>query len=330
MSGVEGYVESAASGLVAGHRRVLPGPGRGAADRFPEDTAHGALGRYIARSDPKHYQPTNIAFGLLPELPERVRDKAKKRLALAARALASLARFQDALAARVARRRRGRAASRARRRGVGPCTQARPGVPPPSRARAERLAAHTSAPTARTSRSSPPTSRASSATSRVPTDVDHLLIRGFLAELHRRGLQEELLGAQARGAAHLLPLALPRGRLEPNPARLLLTPRRERRIPAVLDEAQVERPARAARATASRRRAAARSSSCSTRPASAARSSWRSTSPSSTSTARTRRACSARAARSASCSSAGGRSEALRGWLARARRAAAARRTRSS
>ena len=36
---------------------------------FPEDTALGALGRYIARSDPKHYQPTNIAFGLLPELP---------------------------------------------------------------------------------------------------------------------------------------------------------------------------------------------------------------------------------------------------------------------
>jgi methylenetetrahydrofolate--tRNA-(uracil-5-)-methyltransferase len=65
---------------------------------FPEDTAHGALGRYIARSDPKHYQPTNIAFGLLPELPERVRDKSKKRLALAERALASLARFQVELA----------------------------------------------------------------------------------------------------------------------------------------------------------------------------------------------------------------------------------------
>jgi len=65
---------------------------------LPEDTAHGALGRYIARSDPKHYQPTNIAFGLLPELAERVRDKAKKRLALAERALASLERFKAALA----------------------------------------------------------------------------------------------------------------------------------------------------------------------------------------------------------------------------------------
>ena len=92
MSGVEGYVESAASGLLAGI---------GAARRahglkplaFPEDTALGALGRYIARSDPAHYQPTNIAFGLLPELPARVRDKARKRQALAQRALDSLARF---------------------------------------------------------------------------------------------------------------------------------------------------------------------------------------------------------------------------------------------
>jgi methylenetetrahydrofolate--tRNA-(uracil-5-)-methyltransferase len=97
MSGVEGYVESAASGLVAGigafHRLRGEAP-----PAFPEDTALGALGRYIARSDPEHYQPTNIAFGLLPELSLRVRDKAKKRLALAARALASLEGFRARLA----------------------------------------------------------------------------------------------------------------------------------------------------------------------------------------------------------------------------------------
>jgi methylenetetrahydrofolate--tRNA-(uracil-5-)-methyltransferase len=89
MSGVEGYVESAASGLVAGI---------GAASRsrglepvaLPDDTALGALGRYIARSDPARYQPTNIAFGLLPELTRRIRDKARRRRALAERALASL------------------------------------------------------------------------------------------------------------------------------------------------------------------------------------------------------------------------------------------------
>jgi methylenetetrahydrofolate--tRNA-(uracil-5-)-methyltransferase len=93
MSGVEGYVESAASGLLAGI---------GAAARaletdpisFPEETALGALGRYIARSDPEHYQPTNIAFGLLPELGDRIRDKSRRRMAVSARALASLDVFR--------------------------------------------------------------------------------------------------------------------------------------------------------------------------------------------------------------------------------------------
>ena len=99
MSGVEGYVESAASGLVAGLAAFFRAHGEQPLP-FPEDTAHGALGRYIARSDPKHYQPTNIAFGLLPELPQRIRDKSKKRLALAERALASLGLFLETLAAR--------------------------------------------------------------------------------------------------------------------------------------------------------------------------------------------------------------------------------------
>jgi methylenetetrahydrofolate--tRNA-(uracil-5-)-methyltransferase len=95
MSGVEGYVESAASGLIAGLAAARRARGEEPVS-LPEDTALGALGRYIARSDPEHYQPTNIAFGLLPELPERVRDKAKKRLALAERALASLERHRAA------------------------------------------------------------------------------------------------------------------------------------------------------------------------------------------------------------------------------------------
>jgi methylenetetrahydrofolate--tRNA-(uracil-5-)-methyltransferase len=98
MSGVEGYVESAASGLVAGVGAAWRA--RGAEPPvFPEDTALGALGRYIARSDPERYQPTNVAFGLLPDLPRRVRDKAQRRLALSRRALASLERFQSALGA---------------------------------------------------------------------------------------------------------------------------------------------------------------------------------------------------------------------------------------
>jgi methylenetetrahydrofolate--tRNA-(uracil-5-)-methyltransferase len=96
MSGVEGYVESAASGLVAGLGAASRARGR-TPPVFPEDTALGALGRYISGSDPGHYQPTNIAFGLLPELPRRIRDKARRRLALSERALTSLERFRIAL-----------------------------------------------------------------------------------------------------------------------------------------------------------------------------------------------------------------------------------------
>ena len=96
MSGVEGYVESAASGLLAGLGAGLRTRGKEPIP-FPEDTALGALGRYIAKSDPAGYQPTNIAFGLLPELPGKIRDKARKRLAMAHRALESLERFRSSL-----------------------------------------------------------------------------------------------------------------------------------------------------------------------------------------------------------------------------------------
>ena len=96
MSGVEGYVESAASGLLAGVGAAARALGREPV-AFPEETALGALGRYIARSDPENYQPTNIAFGIIPELDHKVRDKSKKRLALSTRALAALDAFRETL-----------------------------------------------------------------------------------------------------------------------------------------------------------------------------------------------------------------------------------------
>jgi methylenetetrahydrofolate--tRNA-(uracil-5-)-methyltransferase len=98
MSGVEGYVESAASGLLAGIGAAFRARGL-TPPHFPETTALGALGRYIARSNPDHYQPTNIAFGLLPELSERVRDKSRRRRALSERALLDLDAFRGELRA---------------------------------------------------------------------------------------------------------------------------------------------------------------------------------------------------------------------------------------
>jgi methylenetetrahydrofolate--tRNA-(uracil-5-)-methyltransferase len=111
MSGVEGYVESAASGLIAGIGAAFRARGREPL-ALPEDTALGALGRYIARSDPERYEPTNIAFGLLPELQPPIRDKARRRLAVAHRALESLERFRSRLAPEPAMPSEGQAATR--------------------------------------------------------------------------------------------------------------------------------------------------------------------------------------------------------------------------
>jgi methylenetetrahydrofolate--tRNA-(uracil-5-)-methyltransferase len=96
LSGVEGYVESAASGLVAGIGASFRARGL-APPAFPEDTAIGALGRYISRSDPAGYQPANIAFGLLPAPATRIRDRARRRLAASQLALESLERFRAEL-----------------------------------------------------------------------------------------------------------------------------------------------------------------------------------------------------------------------------------------
>jgi integrase/recombinase XerC len=74
-----------------------------------------------------------------------------------------------------------------------------------------------------------------------PAEVDHLLIRGFLADLHRRGLRKVSSARKLAAVRTFFRWLCREGVLERNPARLLLTPRRERRIPSVLDEAQVER-----------------------------------------------------------------------------------------
>jgi integrase/recombinase XerC len=74
-----------------------------------------------------------------------------------------------------------------------------------------------------------------------PEEVDHLLVRGFLGELHRRGLKKASSARKLAGLRSFFRYLCREGRLEASPARLLLTPRREKRIPAVLDLKQVER-----------------------------------------------------------------------------------------
>lgn len=89
MTGVEGYVESAASGLMAGlaaARAVLELP----EVEFPDITAHGALANYISNPAIENFQPMNINFGLIPPLAVRIRKKREKNAQIAARALEAL------------------------------------------------------------------------------------------------------------------------------------------------------------------------------------------------------------------------------------------------
>ncbi len=93
ITGVEGYVESAAAGLVAGINAVRLVQGLNPVE-FPPETAHGALCRYITTATAKSFQPMNINFGLLPPLDEKIRDKKAKNRKIAERALTAIEKIR--------------------------------------------------------------------------------------------------------------------------------------------------------------------------------------------------------------------------------------------
>jgi methylenetetrahydrofolate--tRNA-(uracil-5-)-methyltransferase len=92
ISGVEGYTESAASGLVAGINAARLFHGKPALVP-PPTTALGSLCRYISRTETRNYQPTNVAFGLLPPLDPPIRSRRLRNQALAERALRDMEEF---------------------------------------------------------------------------------------------------------------------------------------------------------------------------------------------------------------------------------------------
>lgn len=96
ITGVEGYVESAAAGLVAGINAARLVQGREPVV-FPFETAHGALLNYIVTADPRWFAPMNVSFGLFPPLDRRIRDKRLRQEAYATRALDRLAAWRDEL-----------------------------------------------------------------------------------------------------------------------------------------------------------------------------------------------------------------------------------------
>lgn len=94
MTGVEGYVESASSGLAAGISCARAALGMEPAD-FGRSTAIGSLGYYISSAEPGRFQPMNINFGIMPPLGEKIRDKREKYRRISERALKEI----DAIAA---------------------------------------------------------------------------------------------------------------------------------------------------------------------------------------------------------------------------------------
>jgi len=98
--GVEGYVESTATGLLAGINASRLAQGQEPVVA-PRSTACGSLLHYVSHADPDHFQPANISFGLLPELPEaarrKVRDRKERHRLQAAAALADLEKWIESL-----------------------------------------------------------------------------------------------------------------------------------------------------------------------------------------------------------------------------------------
>ena len=94
MTGVEGYVESTASGYLAAVAMAARLQGRALPD-FPKTTAIGALGSYISDAGIENFQPMNINFSIISPLEQRIRKKAEKNLAISNRALQTI----DALVA---------------------------------------------------------------------------------------------------------------------------------------------------------------------------------------------------------------------------------------
>ena len=94
MTGVEGYVESAASGYLAAVAMAAKVRGRSLPD-FPKETAIGALGLYISDERIDSFQPMNVNFSIIAPLEQRIRKKSKKNLALSNRSLAIIDKMKE-------------------------------------------------------------------------------------------------------------------------------------------------------------------------------------------------------------------------------------------
>lgn len=96
MTGVEGYVESAASGLLAGLNAARLAKNQSVLTA-PKETMLGGMAAYITTAESKHFQPMNANFGLLPTLPQRIKDKKQRYQTLADQALTAQKQWLEAM-----------------------------------------------------------------------------------------------------------------------------------------------------------------------------------------------------------------------------------------
>ena len=92
MTGVEGYVESAGSGLIAGINAARLAQGKEPIE-CPHESALGSMARYITEADPNNFQPMNVNFGIFPDLGVRIKSKQERALKHAERAIATIQNF---------------------------------------------------------------------------------------------------------------------------------------------------------------------------------------------------------------------------------------------
>jgi site-specific recombinase XerD len=226
MSGVEGYVESASSGLLAGLNAAALVNGQ-PATAPPRTTAIGALAYYVSHADPAHYEPSNITFGIMEPLARAPRGKMERKLAMSGPRSGGSGRWIRVAA--TVDRARGAVIDHLK-----------------SFLQFLRLNRNLSPHTVR-AYDSDLTQFLEAVASRAgvrrrdlePAALDRATIRGFLADAHAHGQSRATAARKLAAVRTFLRYLRREGVIDDDPATLIATPKRDVRMPAHLSEQEM-------------------------------------------------------------------------------------------